>query len=104
MMASLFIYSLVWCSIHVILGIPTLDYYLPSREAPNVLRLDCVGDNGVPDTNARFNFYNTSGVLLMEQPTDINEDYLIYDISADLEVNISCEIEGEHSESVMFYG
>ena len=42
------LYSLVWCSIHVILGIPTLDYYLPSREAPNVLRLDCVGDNGVP--------------------------------------------------------
>ena len=40
----------------------------------------------------------------MEQPTDVNEDYLIYDISADSEVNISCEIEGEHSESVMFYG
>ena len=104
MMASLFIYTLVWWSIHVILGIPTLDYYLPSREAPNVLRLECVGDSGVPDTNARFNFYNTSGVLLMEQSTADNEDYLTYNISADVEVNISCEIQEEHSEFATFYG
>ena len=104
MMASLFIYTLVWWSIHVILGIPTLDYYLPSREAPNVLRLDCIADSGVQDTNARFNFYNTSGVLLMEQSTDVNEEYLTYDISADVEVNISCEIQGEHSEFATFYG
>ena len=104
MMASLFIYTLVWCSIHVILGIPTLDYYLPSRETPNVLRLECIADSGVPDTNARFNFYNTSNVLLMEQPTDDNEDYLTYDIAADFEVNISCEIQGNHSEFAKFYG
>ena len=103
MIASLFIYTLVWC-IHVIQGIPTLEYYLLSREAPNVLRLDCVGDNGVPDTNARFNFYNTSGVLLMEQPTDDNVYYLTYNISADFDVNISCEIQGEHSEFATFYG
>ena len=104
MMASLFIYTLVWCSIHVILGIPTLDYYTPSREAPNVLRLECIADSGVADTNAGFKFYNTSGVLLMEQPTDVNEDYLTYDIAAYFEVNIRCEIQGQHSESVMFYG
>ena len=104
MMASLCIYTLVWCSIHVIQGIPTLDNYLPSREALNVLRFECIGDSGVPDTNARFNFYNTSGVLLMEQPTDDNEDYLTYDIAADFEVNISCEIQGEHSEFATFYG
>ena len=104
MMASLFVYSLVWCSIHVILGIPTLDYYLPSREAPNVLRLECYSDSGVQDTNARFKFYNTSGVLLMEQPTDANEEYLTYDIAADFEVNISCKIQGEHSEFATFYG
>ena len=104
MMASLFIYTLVWCFIHVILGIPTLDYYLPSREAPNVLRLECVSDSGVADTNARFKFYNTSDVLLVEQSTDVNENYLTYDIAADFEVNIRCEIQGEHSESVMFYG
>ena len=103
MMASLFIYTLVWCSIHVILGIPTLDYYLPSREAPNVLRLECISDSGVADTNARFKFYNTSNVLLMEQPTDVNEDYLTY-IAADFEVKIRCEIQGGHSESIMFYG
>ena len=102
MMASLFIYTLVW-SIHVILGIPTLGYFLPSREAPNVLGLECVGDSGAPDTNARFNFYNTSGVLLMEQSTDDNEDYLTYNISADVEVNISYEIQ-EHSEFATFYG
>ena len=104
MMASLFIYTLVWCSIHVILGIPTLDHYLPSREAPNVLRLQCISDSGVEDTNARFKFYNASGVLLMEQPTDVNEDYLTYNIAAYFEVNIRCEIQGEYSESVMFYG
>ena len=104
MMASLFIYTLVWCSIYVILGIPTLDHYLPSREVPNVLRLECIADNGVADTNAGFKFYNTSGVLLMEQPTDVNEDYLTYDIAAYFGVNIRCEIQGEHSESVMFYG
>ena len=101
MIAFLFIYTLVWCSIHVILGIPTLDYYLPSREAPNVLRLDCVGDNGEPDINAGI---NTSCVLLMEQPTDDDEEYLTYDIAADFEVNISCEIQGEHSEFATFYG
>ena len=104
MMASLFIYTLVWCSIHVILGIPTLDYYLPSREAPNVLRLECISDSGVADTNVRFKFYNTSGVLLMEQPTDVNEEYLTYNIAADFEVNIRCEIQAEYSESAMFYG
>ena len=104
MMASLFIYTLVWCSIHVILGIPTLDHYLPSREVPNVLRRECIADSGVADTKARFKFYNASGVLLMEQPTDFNEDDLTYDIAADFEVNIHCEIQGEHSESVMFYG
>ena len=103
MMVSLFIYTLVWCSIHVIQGIPILDYYLPSREAPNVLRLECFNNSGVPDTSARFKFYNTSGVLLMEQPTDVNEDYLTYDIAAYFEVNIRCEIQGEHSESVIFY-
>ena len=104
MMASLFIYTLVWCSIHVILGIPTLDYYLPSREAPNVLRLECYSDSGVQDTNARFKFYNASDVLLMEQPTDVNKDYLTYDIIAYFEVNIHCAIQGEHSENVAFYG
>ena len=56
------------------------------------------------DTNAIFKFYNASDVLLMEQPTDINEDYLTYDIAAYFEVNIHCEIQGKHSESVMFYG
>ena len=103
MMASLFIYTLVWCSIHVILGIPTLDYYLPSRD-PNVLRLECIADSGVADTNARFKSYNTSDVLLVELSTDVNEDYLTYDIAAYFKVNIRCEIQGEHSESVMFYG
>ena len=103
MMASLFIYTLVRCSIYVILGIPTLDYYLPSREAPNVLRFECIADSGVADTDARFKFYNASDVLLMEQPTDLNEDYLTYDIAAYFEVNIRCKIQ-EHSESVMFYG
>ena len=104
-MATLYLYILVWCSIHVILGIPILDYYLPSREAPNVLRLECIADSGVVGTNARFKFYNASGVLLMEEPTDVNEHYLTYDIAADFfEVNIRCEIQGEHSESVMFYG
>ena len=80
------------------------DHYLPSREAPNVLRLECIPDSGVADTKARFKFYNTSDELLMEQPTDVNEDYLTYDIAADFEVNIHCEIQGEYSEFVMFYG
>ena len=45
MMASLFIYTLLWCFIHVILGIPTMD-----------IICICIHIH-MADTNARFKFY-----------------------------------------------
>ena len=53
-MAYLLISTLLLYSIHIVLGTPVLDFYLPSpREAPNVFRLECHsvldGDSAVPD-------------------------------------------------------
>ena len=102
-MAFLLIYILFWCSIQATLSIPTLDYYLPSREDLNLLRLECL-NTGQIDRNARFKFYNSMNVLFKERLTDENLNYLTYNITEDFEVLIRCVIDGVHSEAIWFVG
>ena len=103
-MAFLFSHTLFWCSIHAILGIPTLDFYLPSRELQNVLRFECLNGAGLADSNAIFKFHNSMGVLFKERLTDRNEEYLTYNITEDFEAFIFCVIGGVHSETIHFTG
>ena len=103
-MAFLLIYILFWCSIQDTLSIPTLDYYLPSMEDPNSLRLECINTDGQIDRNARFKFYNSMNVLFKERLTDENSNYLTYNITEDFEVLVRCVIDGVRSEAVWFVG
>ena len=102
-MASLFKYVLLWGSIHIVLGTPTLDFYLPSSQSPNVLRLECI-NGGQADPSARFEFQNSMGVFLRDLPTDTNENYRTYDITADSEAVIRCVVGEGRSEAVVFAG
>ena len=101
-MASSF-YILFSCSICVTLGIPTLDLYFPSRQHPNMLRLECIND-GQADFNAEFEFYNGMNVSLRNQSTDVNENYLTYNITADSEALVRCIAGEERSEATTFAG
>ena len=106
-MASLFISTLFLYSIHIVLGIPVLDFYLPSpREAPNVFRLEChsVLDCGLADPDARFEFNDSMGVLIRNTSTDVNEDYFTYDVTEDFEASVRCITGEEYSDAIMFYG
>ena len=97
--------TLVSSFIYVIVAIPTLDYYLTSRQrSPNVLRLECIDDIGRIDSSARFKFYNIMDVLIRELATDRGRNYLTYDITEDFEVLIRCIIEESHSEMIRFVG
>ena len=103
-MASLFTYFLFWGEIHVIFGRPILDFYKPSDEAPNVLKLECIDSGGRASSNARFKFYNSTGALLRDQPTDTNRNYLTYNIARDSEAIVRCTIGEEHSGDISFAG
>ena len=105
-MAFLLIYILFWCSIQDTLSIPSLDFYLPSREDPNSLRLECINDHGVVYRNSSFKFYNNTNVAILfkELATDENSSYLTYNITEDFEVLVRCVIDGVHSEAVWFVG
>ena len=106
-MASLLVF---FCSINIInivLGTPVLDFYLPSpREAPNMFRLRCHNllAGGMADPDARFEFNDSMGVLIRNTSTDVNEDYLTYDITEDFEASVRCITGEEYSEAIMFYG
>ena len=93
-----------WSSmIHIMVsGTPTLDFFLPSNEPPNVIRFECINSNGVPDPTARFEFYNSTRDLITRQDTDINQVYLTYTITEDS--IIRCIVGEQHSEDFMFAG
>ena len=106
-MLSLLTSTLFLYSIHIILGIPVLDFYLPSpREAPNVFRRQChsVLDGGLADPDARFEFNDSMDVFIRNTSTDVNEDYFTYDVTEDFEASVCCITGEKYSEAVMFYG
>ena len=43
-------------------------------------------------------------VFIRNTSTDVNEDYLTYDVTEDFEASVHCITGEEHSEAVMFYG
>ena len=97
-------YILFSCSICVASGIPILDlYFSSSQHHPNTLRLECI-NNGQADPNAEFEFYNGMNVSLRNQSTDINENYLTHNITADSEALVRCIAGDEHSEAITFAG
>ena len=100
-MASVLICTLFLSSmIHIVVGIPTLDFYLPSIEDANVVRFECINDHGEPDPTARFEFYNSTGALITRQ--DANQSYLTYTITED--AIIRCIVGQERSQDFMFAG
>ena len=103
-MTVLFRFILFWSSTHIVLTIPTLDYYLPSRSDHNVLRLECV-ENGIVHSTARFKIYNSMDQFIRERIADSGKDYLTYNITEDFEVFIRCVIPGgEYSAASRFVG
>ena len=83
---------------------PFLDFYKPSEKTPNVLRLECIDSGGRANSNARFDFYNSTGALLRDQPADTNRNYLTYNIARDSEAIVRCTVGEEHSGDISFAG
>ena len=103
-MTILFYSTLFWSFIHIVIGVPILDYYLPSTRFPNELRLECI-ENSQVHLTARFKIYNSMDQLIRERITDSGRDYLTYNITEDFEVLIRCMIPGgEHSAAYRFVG
>ena len=88
--------------IHMILGIPTLDFFLRSSEAPSIVRFECINNRGEPAPTARFEFYNGTRDLIAQRGTDVSQSFLTYNITEDS--IIRCIIEEEYSEELMFAG
>ena len=88
--------------IHMILGIPTLDFFLRSSEPPSIVRFECINNRGEPAPTARFEFYNGTRDLIAQRGTDVSESFLTYNITEDS--IIRCIIEEEYSEELMFAG
>ena len=102
-MTVLFHFILFWNSIHIVLAIPVLDYYLPLSSDHNVLRLECT--NSRVHSTAIFKIYNSTDQLIRERITDSDRDYLTYNITEDFEVLIRCMIPGgETSAASLFVG
>ena len=101
-MAFLFTFLLFCGSIHIILCRPSLDFY--SNGAQNELILECIDSGGRASSNARFEFHNSTGALLRDQPTDTNRNYLTYNITRDSEAIVRCTVGDEHSEDIAFAG
>ena len=87
--------------IHMVLGTPTLDFYLRSKNYPNVVRFECINNN-VPDPCARFEFRNSTGDLIAQRGTDAGQSYLTYNITEDSVIR--CIIGEEQSNESMFAG
>ena len=88
--------------IHMVLGIPTLDFYLHSKKFPNVVRFECINNDGEPDPTARFEFRNSTRNLIAQRGTDTSQSYLTYNITED--AVIRCIVGEEHSNYFIFTG
>ena len=80
-------------------GTVTLDFMLPSNDL-NVIRLQCINDQGFPDPDARFKFRGSTNFI----PTNGSQDYLTYIISPETEGFVHCTIGEESSVPVVFAG
>ena len=94
---------ILWSSIfHIVLGTPILDFYLRSKDDPNVVRFECINNDGEPDPSARFEFRNSTRDLIAQRDTDASQSFLTYTITKDS--IIRCILGEEHSNDFMFAG
>ena len=88
--------------IHMVLGPPTLDFYITSNDDPIVVRFECINNDGELDPSARFEFRNSTRDLIAQRGTDASQSYLTYTITEDS--IIRCIVGEEFSNEFMFAG
>ena len=88
--------------IHMVVGTPTLNFNLHSNDDPNVVRFECINNEGEPDPTAKFEFRNSTRDLIAQRGTDASRSYLTYTITKDS--IIRCIVGEEHSNELMFAG
>ena len=88
--------------IHMAVGTPTLNFNLRSNDDPNVVRFECINNDGAPDPSARFEFRNSTRDLIAQRDTDASQSYLTYTITKDS--IIRCIVGEEQSNELMFAG
>ena len=77
----------------------SLDFSLQSSDNPNIVRLQCINNNGLPDTNARFKIGIDHSL-----GTDNGENYLTYIITRNTEAVVLCMIGNQSSTPTAFAG